>query len=65
MPEIVSKKIFCPLLNKEFEEGYCWELCNIATNDILLEGDKIDDQDAAQQICEKCGRYEDDEDEKA
>ncbi len=43
MPGIVSKKIFCPLLNKEIEEGYCWELCNIATNDILLEGDKIDD----------------------
>ena len=63
MPEIVSKKIFCPLLNKEIEEGYCWEICNIATDDILLEGDTIKDWDVAREICRKCGRYEDDEDE--
>lgn len=62
MPEIVSKKHYCPLLKKEIEEGYCWELCNVATNDILLEGDKIEDWDAAQQVCEKCGIYADDED---
>ena len=63
MPEIVSKKIFCPLLNKEIEDGYCWEICNIATDDILLEGDTVKDWDAAREICRKCGRYEDDEDE--
>ena len=59
MPETVSKTIFCPLLNKEIEEGYCWELCNIATNDILLAGDTVKDWDAAQKACQKCGRYED------
>ena len=48
MPKTVSNKIFCPLLNKEIEEGYCWELCNIATNDVLLEGDTVTDWDAAQ-----------------
>lgn len=61
MPETVSKKIYCPLLNKEIEEGYCWEICNIATDDILLEGDTVKDWDAAREICRKCGRYEDDE----
>lgn len=61
MPETVSKKIFCPLLNKEIEWGYCWELCNIATDDILLEGDIVKDWDAAQKTCQKCGRYEDEE----
>ena len=55
----ISKKIFCHLLNKEIEVGYCWELCNIGTNDILLDGDKVDDWDEAQRICEKCWRYED------
>ena len=63
MPEIVSKKHYCPLFEKEIEEGYCWELCNIATDDILLEGDTVNDWDAAQEICQKCGRYEDDENE--
>ncbi len=51
--------IFCPLLNREIAEGYCWELCNIGTDDILLYGDKIDDWDEAQKICEECGRYND------
>lgn len=63
MLETVSKKVFCPLLNKEIEEGYCWEICNIATDDILLEGDIVEDWDAAEEICKKCGRYEDAEDE--
>ena len=31
MPKVVSKKHYCPLFKKEIEEGYCWELCNIAT----------------------------------
>lgn len=61
MPETVSKKVFCPLLNKEIEEGYCWELCNIGTDEILLKGDKVPDWNAAQKTCQKCGRYEDEE----
>ena len=31
-----QNKVKCPLLNKEIDWGYCWELCNIATDDILL-----------------------------
>ena len=61
MLEIISNKVFCPLLNKEIDDGYCWELCNIGTDEFLLEGDKVDDWDEAQRICKKCGRYEDDE----
>jgi len=61
MLEIISNKVFCPLLNKEIDDGYCWELCNIGTDEILLDGDKVDDWDEAQRICKKCGRYEDDE----
>lgn len=61
MLEIISNKVFCPLLNKEIDDGYCWELCNIGTDEIILEGDKVDDWDEAQRICKKCGRYEDDE----
>lgn len=55
----VSNKIYCPLLQKEVEDGYCWELCNIGADDILLDGDVITDWDEAQKICEKCGRYSD------
>ena len=47
----------CPLLNKEIALGYCWELCNIATDDILLKGDTILDWDKALEVCKKCGRY--------
>lgn len=54
-----SEKVNCPLLGKVIDEGYCWELCNIGTDEILLEGDKVDDWDEAQRICKKCGRYED------
>lgn len=61
MLEIKSNKVFCPLLNREIEEGYCWELCNIATDDILLTGDRVPDWSKAQSVCKKCGRYEDDE----
>lgn len=50
--------VFCPLLNKRIEWGYCWELCNIATDDILLKGDVVEDWDVAQQVCRRCGRYE-------
>ena len=61
MLEIISSKIFCPLLNKEIDEGYCWELCNIATDEILLEGDTVNDWDLAETTCKKCGRYADEE----
>lgn len=54
-----GKTVFCPVLNKEIAEGYCWELCNIATNGILLEGDAVKDWDAAQKTCQECGRYAD------
>ena len=40
-----QNKVKCPLLNKEIDWGYCWELCNIATDDILLEGDTVPDWD--------------------
>ena len=53
----ISDKIFCLLLNKEIESGYCWELCNIATDEILLEGDKVKNWDEALKICHRCGRY--------
>lgn len=59
MLKIVSEKVFCPIFNKDIEVGYCWELCNIGTDAILLKGDKVDDWDEAQRICKKCGRYED------
>ncbi len=55
-----SEKVYCPLLKKEIDEGYCWELCNIGTDEILLEGDKVLDWDEALKICRKCGRYYDD-----
>ena len=61
MPKAVSKKHYCLLLKKEIEEGYCWELCNIATDAILLQGDVVKDWDTAQIICQKCGRYNSDE----
>ncbi len=57
-----SEKVQCPLLNKAIDEGYCWELCNIGTDEILLEGDTVKDWDAALQICKQCGRYEDEAD---
>lgn len=55
-----SEKVYCPLLKKEIDEGYCWELCNIGTDEVLLEGDKVLDWDEALKICRKCGRYYDD-----
>jgi len=57
----VQSKILCPLLNREIEDGYCWELCNIGTDAILLQGDIIPDWDEAQKVCEKCGRYSNEE----
>lgn len=54
-----EEDVFCPLLNKKINWGYCWELCNIGTDDILLRSDRIDDWDEAQKICEECGRYND------
>ena len=61
MLEIKSNKVFCPLLNKEIETGYCWELCNIGTDEILLEEDKVENWENAQKICRKCGIYYDGE----
>ena len=59
MSKQVNNKIFCPLLNKEIDEGYCWELCNIGTDEILLEGDDVKDWKEAYKICDKCGRFSD------
>lgn len=56
----VSKKIYCPLMKREIEVGYCWELCNIASDDILLDGDTVADWDAAQKTCDECGQFEED-----
>ena len=53
-----NEKIFCPLVDREIEEGYCYELCNIATDEILLDGDKVSDWDEAQDVCKQCGIYE-------
>lgn len=54
-----DKMVKCPLLNKMISEGYCFDLCNIATNDILFDGDIVDNWDDAQEVCKKCGRYND------
>ena len=56
-----SEKVCCPLLNKIINWGYCWELCNIGTDEILLEGDEISNWDDAQKICQQCGRYSNEE----
>lgn len=52
-----SEIVYCPILKKQIDEGYCWELCNIGTDDILLEGDTITDWNIAFEFCKKCGRY--------
>ncbi len=49
--------VYCPLLKKEIPDGYCFELCNIATDDILLDNDTVDNWDNAQEVCKECGRY--------
>lgn len=59
--EIVNETVFCPLMNREIDVGYCWELCNLATDDILLGGDIVEDWDKAQEVCERCGLYSDDD----
>ena len=46
--------------HREIDCGYCWELCNIGTDEILLEDDKVLDWDEALKVCKKCGRYYDD-----
>lgn len=51
-------KIYCPLMKREIEIGYCWELCNIGTDEILLRGDTVKDWDEAQRICrDECGIF--------
>ena len=37
----------------EISEGYCYDLCNIATDDILINNDKITDWEKAQEKCEE------------
>jgi hypothetical protein len=51
--------IECPLLKRKIPFGYCFELCNIATDVILLPVDKgkVSDWDKAQNICKQCGVY--------
>ncbi len=61
MSKTENDNVFCPLLNREIEWGYCWELCNIGTDDILLEGDVVKDWNDAQKTCQKCGRYEEED----
>ena len=56
-----DRKPYCPILKRYIDWGYCWEICNIGTDEVLSYGDKVDDWDEAQRICKKCGRYEDDE----
>ncbi len=57
MLPVVSNTHFCPLLNKEIEDGYCWELSNLGTDDVLIDGDIIEDWDKAYSICDKCEWY--------
>lgn len=58
--ETISKKLYCPLLRKDIEVGYCWELCNIGDDSVLLPGDIVEGWHAAQQVCRECGEFEDD-----
>lgn len=56
----VSKKLYCPLMKRDIEVGYCWELCNIGSDEMLLEGDIVEDWKEAEHICmEVCGLYND------
>ena len=48
-------------MKSEIEVGYCWELCNIASDDILLDGDTVEDWDVAQKTCDECGQFEDED----
>jgi len=56
----VDEMVFCPLLGKEISDGYCYDLRNIGTDDILFQEDKgkVPNWDQALKICIKCGRYE-------
>lgn len=54
----IGMKVYCPLMKREIEVGYCWELCNIGTDEILLRGDTVKDWDEAQRICrDECGIF--------
>lgn len=56
--KVISDKIYCPLLKREIETGYCRELCNIGEDEILLYGDVIKDWKESQRICrEECGIF--------
>ncbi len=61
--EIVESKIYCPLMKRKIDTGYCWELCNIATDAILLPGDTISDWKKAWATCDKCPNSFDNDDE--
>jgi hypothetical protein len=58
---LIKDNIECPLIKRRISEGYCFELCNIATDEILLKEDKgrLINWKEAQRICKECGRYED------
>ena len=49
-------------MKRDIEVGYCWELCNIASDDILIDGDTIESWEIAQKICDECGQFDDDDD---
>ena len=53
--KVISHKIYCPLLKRKIETGYCWELCNIATDEILLYGDRIEHWEESWKQCDQCG----------
>ena len=54
-----SEKVYCTILNKEIDWSYCLELCNIGTDDVLLEGDDVPNWDEVLRICKECGIYYD------
>lgn len=60
IPVVPDEMVACPLLKRKIADGYCWELCNIGTDEILLYGDKIEDWDEAKRICDKCGYWAND-----
>jgi len=57
---IMDEIVKCSLLNREISEGDCFDLCNVAVDDILFDEDKdkINDWNKAQEVCKRCGRYE-------
>ena len=54
-----DEMVYCKLVKREISVGYCWELCNIASDEVLMNEDRIDNWDKAQKICKECGIFED------